>query len=529
MNKPIRITPILLGMMASALLSFILTACSADEPIYGTTDNNPTTSFTITVTDSGFASDGNTGSRVTDNGFTTEFTDGDACGLFIVRGNETVAQNVKLNAVETNGTLSWIPATQPDYSSDDRYFVYFPYRKNLKTTIDTDATTDDLFFANLIEDWKPADDQSDYTGGYTASDLMTGTGIISSDAEGKSSLSFVMTHRMALAVIAIPSTEYSYTNIPDFSTGVVPSFVEFPYEYKPCLIDGKYRYIVNPMRTPGSIVGCYNSGFNQSRKTFTVHALYQKIPSGKYKIYRIDGGADVDTYECKLKAGDLYCVRDDGSAYFIPREAATVQSEHHCIGIVILVGHNDYDISDYSLTGIGQKKCHGYVVALHDVAYQKCKWGPQNSSNNGFYPKNENGYPVNNYTSATCTKDWNGYEYTQQIIKMVGGIQNLRHTIDRYYPATYHAVVEYEEQVPAPSTTSGWFLPSIGQIWQAGRYCSSFFSPAGGETPMCCWSSSERANDSGDGALIFNLGHYDQIEKVVKNKDNANVRPVLAF
>ena len=68
----------------------------------------------------------------------------------------------------------------------------------------TDTTSDGDFFATLINDWQPEADQSDYTQGYTASDLMTATGS-GSKADGKLSLSFSYDPPLlALAVVEMP-------------------------------------------------------------------------------------------------------------------------------------------------------------------------------------------------------------------------------------------------------------------------------------------------------------------------------------
>ena len=51
-----------------------------------------------------------------------------------------------------------------------------------------------------------------------------------------------------------------------------------------------------------------------------------------------------------------------------------------CIGIVFHVGQHPADQSDYTSTGIGQQKCHGYVVALEDATSYHCEWGGMEKS-----------------------------------------------------------------------------------------------------------------------------------------------------
>ena len=61
--------------------------------------------------------------------------------------------------------------------------------------------------------------------------------------------------------------------------------------------------------------------------------------------------------------------------------------------------------------------------------------------------------------------DWNGYKWTQKIIDAAGGVGKLNATTQEGYPATYYAVVAHEAKCKAPAGSSGWFLPSIGQMY----------------------------------------------------------------
>lgn len=200
-------------LWAAVLIPFALASCR-QEVLPGETDGSDAQSFLITVTDGGYASeatDGTTkaGSRATENGYTTTFTAGDQCGLYIVRGTEIVYNNICLTAATdgTDGSLIWQAPAGTNLSGglpDEHYFLYYPYQEDMEGNVTvTDATTDDAtFFAPLISDWQPKADQSDYAD-YTASDLMTAIGT-ASYADGKLSLSFPMTHRMAMAVIEMP-------------------------------------------------------------------------------------------------------------------------------------------------------------------------------------------------------------------------------------------------------------------------------------------------------------------------------------
>ena len=205
---------ILHTLWAAALL---LTGCTQEElPLPGADNAAP---LAITITDGGYApaaSDGGmqkTLTRATENGYRTEFTAGDECGLYIVRGEAVVYENVKLTATAgPDGNLAWQPeagVTLAGGLAGEQYFLYYPYQADMTGKV---KVTDDAdFFAPLINDWQPASDQSDYTAGYTASDLMTASGN-ADKANGKVLLSFAMTHRMTLAVIEMPKTVYKFTD-----------------------------------------------------------------------------------------------------------------------------------------------------------------------------------------------------------------------------------------------------------------------------------------------------------------------------
>ena len=96
-----------------------------------------------------------------------------------------------------------------------------------------------------------------------------------------------------------------------------------------------------------------------------------------------------------------------------------------CIGIVFHAGQHEHDDSDYSTTGIGQKKCRGYAVALQDATTTNiyCMWGVYNKEL-GLYPT----YPGSNKRPNNIDYpdyDWSGYTNTRKIVNAAGGEQNL--------------------------------------------------------------------------------------------------------
>ncbi len=152
-------------------MCFLTYSCEQDElPGVGA---DGTQTLAITVTDGGYApADRNGGSsagvpqtRAAENGYTTEFTAGDECGLYIVRGGELAYANVKLTATAaTNGTLTWQPeagVTLAGGLNGEAYFLYYPYRDDsymADKIREASATDDAAFFTPLVSTWQPQAD-----------------------------------------------------------------------------------------------------------------------------------------------------------------------------------------------------------------------------------------------------------------------------------------------------------------------------------------------------------------------------------
>lgn len=528
--------------MAGAL-PVLLASCQQDElpDMNGASDTTP---LFISVTDGGYASTDKAATRAAENGYRTEFTAGDACGLYIVRSGTVIYDNVKLTAIAgTDGNLTWQPAAGVTLGGglpDEQYFLYYPYQKDMTDKTTASATNDaEIFFAPLIRDWTPKADQSNYAA-YTASDLMTAQGT-AAKTDGKLSLSFSMTHRMALAVIEMPKTVYKFTDntdglIPDYTAMSSVDFTDSsvqPYGIAP----GTYRCIVNPAQST-SLRGLYNKG----KKEF---AFTPNCSAGSYKTYKIDGGHSEK--QATLQMGDYFCKDSDNNWYIIPQETTP---DDNVIGIVFHVGQHDSDKGDYASTGIGQQKCHGYVVALTDVHNDKndrlrWEWGPTQQ-----YDSRVN--------ASTSTTDWQGYSNSLKFHKFVNKHSGweIKHfpaalacetygkrTLD-HYGNDANGKYDWQQPLAAPSNTSGWFLPSYGQLLHlyANRsLLSARMTDVKNSTPADCiyrdkikwfstslfyWSSTEYPYDpSRAWRVSFYYGDSSNTDKDY----TYDVRAVLAF
>ena len=158
--------------------------------------------------------------------------------------------------------------------------------------------------------------------------------------------------------------------------------------------------------------------------------------------------------------GDFYY--SDGS-WSSGSEAPLADKE--CIGVVVLAGRSS--ISTGEDTGVYYTKdghsridnITAYVVALNDAAGgQDFAWGSHDVDGDS------------GAETSHSDVDFMGYFNTNQIKAKAeakaGGLSDdpVNSGGRNNYPATYAAAVLYEKEVPAPETSSGWFLPSAQQI-----------------------------------------------------------------
>ena len=492
------------------IAALMLTAsCSQEDfPIPGADEAQV---LTVRVSDAGYISD--TPTRTVETDYRTDFTDGDACGFYLVRDGEEVISNLKLVAKNTPEGLVLSPADGSDIKIDDmnfETFLYYPYQEDMTGKTDPSAPDDAQFFYNLIYDWKPATDQSDYTTGYSASDLMTAKGAI---ANGN--VVFSMSHRMSLTVIDLPVTIYDFDSDIEIHPYTATKVVDFSEsEVKPCRFPGgTYRYINNPVANSSpKITGVYDKSHKFS---FTTDRLF----GGFYKTYVIDHGSDNITHvDYPPEIGDYLCSTQDGSSWYLIPGELPVSTFDNVVGIITRYVHHPSDHSDYSSSGINARYCHGYAIALTDV------------SNSGMYYSNfdpwESGISTNN-------SDWDGYKNQ----KIMEGID-----ID-FYPAAkacrnYHKS-EFGSKYAAPANTSGWFLPSCGQLYDMFALRSMLSS----RMEKCreelkdpniawlkkdiYWSSTGSVCAEDALAWAFNVSIFSKESH--GTRENYYVRPVIAF
>ena len=439
--------------LLQAALLLLLVSCTQEEfPAV----QDKAQQLTISVTDGGYTSavenmKTRVETRAVENGYTTEFTEGDACGFYMVRGGKPVYSNVKLTAEKdaATGGIMWKTdgTTLAAGMDGESYYLYYPYQADMAGKTATPAEgavmTDAEFFKPLIDGWQPGDDQSTHAA-YTASDLMTAGG--STTGTGNTiHLSFAMKHRMALAVIEMPKTVYRFTdaNVPDYTVGAEATFTGTAKPLR--MADGIYRYLVHSSMP--TIEGCYDGG----NREFTITTSASHPVVGEYKRYKVDGAAEtiknVTYAESGIaRIGDFYCTKNNGTTgYLIPKEAdeTTVQAAK-VVGIVFQTDKSRIGAKEKEKLG-GEGNVHGLVMAVKNIATRQA-WG--------LFGMDEGLTTCR--TKADNYNDISGYGNCEHIRTNRGNFDS--------YPA-FKAAYDYNTTCPVPATTTGWYLPASGQWW----------------------------------------------------------------
>lgn len=194
-----------------------------------------------------------------------------------------------------------------------------------------------------------------------------------------------------------------------------------------------------------------------------------------------------------------------------------------CIGIVFKVesGTGD-DASNYG-DKLADKKIHGYVVALQDAHEAVGIWGIRNQDV-GNLPNEE-----------SFTDKYNGYANTQTVKALPEFNEvDLANPLSKDQYWAFKAASDYAANAPANS--SGWYLPSIGQLQDIYNLSNraELLTKAGGtdfktsENDGRYWSSTEY-NGSDAWYYRFNGNGSERYAKGVEYQRYCYVRAVLTF
>ncbi|WP_195298634.1 fimbrillin family protein [Bacteroides uniformis] len=573
--------------MAALLLVVLAAACTADDDGFITTPSpdSPATSappLTITVTDGAYApaptandEDDATApaTRAVERGFATEFTEGDQIGLYEVIEKEhgdgeslydVITKNLCLTYDGTAWTLPTGAKLTPERPTDGRrthYYAYYPWQKDedmVDKVVGDDGKvftnpsgtpfTPQEFFARLISDWYPALDQSTYAA-YTASDLMVSLGTVTQRTDGTdgSELRFEMEHQMALAVVRVPSTEYTYSETISGSNTEKSYRLYTGMNTGVCWQENSHtaRLLVNPQYGTTLLMGYYYTA-ELKKCSFSVMTVGRGDGTpGTYRLYTIDRG-EAEVKERPLKEGDFYM--RDGS--ILPQEAAKdgdlpADVRADCLGVVFWVGENEgehwtqtdrFD-GDHLLMRHHPECTRGMAVALHDAS-QGAAWATGEGAGEDLYDWADG---FDSFTPAEQA-DWkeikvsdSGYGYRgSRLMKLYGAYHSTT-----AFPA-YDEIDTYAAAHPAPDGSSGWFFPCRRELammcyGMAANFAEkpparrdlldNLFRKAGGEAfDGIYWSS----RDGETKAWTIDFAGSTRYEDNPKS-NTYRVRPVIAF
>ena len=449
--------------LACALI-LMLAACTSDAldelPPAGTDpDARP---LTITVSDGGMYATGQT--RAQERGYSTVFTEGDRIGLYVVKDGTLEVKNLCLTLQGGKWTL---PAgtSQLFYSPDKSYHAYYPYQKDNYMNGKVSPGDED-FFKYVVDEWSVNPNQSTYAQ-YTASDLMTARGVYNNHT-----LSFAMEHRMSLFILQVPATKYTYTEKID-SREISKSY----YRYTAVISENLYwqenpytaRLLVNTKSLALLDPGAYKYYYNGAKETFKLKYSQLNLQPGKYTVHTLDDSKVTEEFR-PLKAGDYYM--QDGS--ILPGDEVSNLSRDElrksCLGAVFWVGEIEGIHWTQTGTLAGDRllmrdhpECvHGMVVAMDDTSSQKVKWATGKGATEGIYEWAES---FKDFTSGEQA-DWEeilasdiafGY-YSSRLMALYGSRNS-----DTTFPV-YDAIATYATTHPAPTGSSGWFLPGRNEL-----------------------------------------------------------------
>ena len=535
--------------MVAALL-FTAVSCSKDDE--GDGIDVPSTSLDVIVTADSFVSgDGSLS-------VPAELKAGDKMGIFAVEDgiilNDIV--NVCFTAADDgNGGLVWKSEEEVMFSSGSEYYAYMPYQETLTTAPDPSAGDAAGFFAPMAEAWAVREDQSTAES-YCASDMMTGSGTV-----GEDGMSINLSHRMSLLLVEIPVTHYTFTNtertIPDYTvTGEVGFDGVQPY------IDGDSyaRFIVNPC-SPLTIKATYLSTSGDEAEwefvtDYSEGTLYHDvIGSGRRSV------------EHNLQVGDFFCA--DGNIISKDADGSLIASSN-VVGMVFQTDPSRF----------GQRETEALDGEIRALVFSTRMSGGSKEPAHRWYM---------DYETETCDRDESEIglasiraegDYTQSFLNADADLSGLHNTeaiitaraedvAAGEYPS-FELAYNFIQEVGGPFEnvrTTGWFLPSSGQVFDILRAFTGLTLDEGTdgfagyntdefywlfdqgidavqllneamvkvgtdnkdlfETGWGLWSSTQAESDK---ACNIGLGAAGFIDCIFEYKENGGrVRPVLAF
>lgn len=435
--------------------TLVATSCSNEEDI-----NLPVTKGNIrfNFSDSGVHNTVST-KAATDKEYQTTFEEGDKIGLYAFANEETTTPIEDYNNVcLTYQNGEWVLTGEEgsaslDYDTqlkDAVFHAYYPYQENV-----TLSGTPNSPFTTLISDWEISSARS-----YTENDLMTGSGHADIN-KNDITVSIPLKHEMAMIVVGLSGgTTYKFTNKDTELSDYTASSGEATFSINADdmttameTVDGKYRFLVKP-DTDATLNVTYGGKTYEQRVN---------IPASKYQEYSVGSNSSSESIEFELSVGDYYC--SDGTLIESNAEL-TDEIKAKIIGVVYYVGNPqpgstglNYNTDYPDILAAEHPSCtHGLVYAIKSANTDAVtSWG-EGSFGGG---KVSGYYDTYNYQRNTASK------YIWETSSSNYGARMLGYDYTAVLTANkvdYPTLFQHLDQTDAPSVSSGWYLPSYGEL-----------------------------------------------------------------
>lgn len=421
-----------------------MTGCNQNNELGTPAPSSEEDVLNVVATANDFVSSDAT-SRVSETDYTTTFEEGDAIGVFVVRDGEALISNMKMTLGADGTTWAGENGAKLYYYKDADYIAYSPYTEGLSVTSETEIIS---HFTTKLQGSTGQSTLADYQ----AADLMTAS-VAAAEVTRGQNINFKFAHQMSMIEIKVPIRAYKTRGGYEYSAplglkvkiGDKEGFSLCTFGKETTgdagseVTKGIYRCIVAPSETALNVEGEFQDGSVPVYFPAANGAALSVTPkAGNYKGFDVNYTYESYNAERDLEIGDYYYA--DGSIY--PKKLGNAPKTG-CVGIIFS--------TETSVTDQANNWSHGYVVSLFDTddINTKYSWSTVNEDITGLnlYEKT-----VDSFTSAFA--DYDGYSATQAIL-----------AAPSYSAAAYAAVnaaVTYGKEIP--SLTSGWYLPSIGQV-----------------------------------------------------------------
>lgn len=435
-----------LSCMALAMAA-IVTGCNQNNELGTPAPSSEEDVLNVVATANDFVSSDAT-SRVSETDYTTTFEEGNAIGVFVVRDGEALISNMKMTLGADGTTWAGENGAKLYYYKDADYIAYSPYTDGLSATAETEIVN---YFTTKLEGTTGQSTLADYQ----AADLMTAS-VTAAEVTRGQNINFKFAHQMSMIEIKVPIRAYKTSGGYEYSAplglkvkiGDKEGFSLCTFGKETTgdagseVTKGIYRCIVAPSETALNVEGEFQDGSVPVYFPAAGGAALSVTPkAGEYK--GIDVKYDYGTYSAKrdLEVGDYYYA--DGS--ICPNDMASIPSDG-CVGVIFS--------TETSVTDQANNWSHGYVIALNNTGTSNIKWKNVATA--------DDGYDI--FDIVTTDNDAKDASF-QKLIDHLDGYTSSRKITDNSDEITHPAFFAAKNYaVSIPKTTSGWYLPSMGQL-----------------------------------------------------------------